>query len=188
MTKRKKREILRKHEQNTSHKNLAKAGAIIAVGAGAFMAGTIGLNKQASAQTNGTSETLNNTNRSGIKDIENTSIDELSHAEANANANDDDAGVKAQAHLGAEQVANLPTQSEVGDHASVSEVKTAYSLADLQNVTGGQVYYTSHTLSSSEPGLMKMDQYRQMIHANPDLSVEATGNFHAVSPHLYANR
>jgi len=188
-----KKKTLKQKNKNLSaskrQRNLIKAGAMLSIGAGALMSSTFNAsNPQAAPKTSDslTDEKLNG-NDNSLEKLENTSVDEL----LNALHKGESTEVSTQTGNVATLVDSLPSATQLAQQypgATISGVQTSYDIRKLVDIKDADVYYTTSTLSSTDPQLLKMTEYRTLLADNPNVAVEATGNYKVVSAHLYSSQ
>jgi hypothetical protein len=172
----------KKNEHHVSEKTLAKAGAILALGAGAFM---VASQQNADAGENQDAKTELNTGKS----LNVLTLDDLANNLKNGESTD----VQTNTGYVARLVNSLPSASEIADllndpNIKTSDVQTTYAIQNILAITDSDVFYTAEPFSQSGPTLMKMDGYRDLLVANPNVTVEAVGDYVPASPHLYTDQ
>ncbi|OJG97640.1 hypothetical protein RV18_GL000708 [Enterococcus termitis] len=179
-----------KDEKDISKKqrHLLEAGALLTVGAGAIIGGVTIPNMNVSAGRAALSD-KRLVEDDTIKDIEHTSVDELNQLMLKGQST----SVKTQTGYVAKMMDELPSRTTLssmydGEDIDVSDSHTVYDIQQILAIKDADVYYHTSSLSQSNPQVMKMTDYRQMIKANPNVKVTPQANYQLVSPHLYDSR
>ncbi|OTN77454.1 hypothetical protein A5886_002554, partial [Enterococcus sp. 8G7_MSG3316] len=176
-------------DDDKRQRRIVGAGALLTVGAGAFMAGGLQNNAQAETTDGLTLSEKRVQEDEIIKDIEHTSVDELSQSLAKGEST---SLATPTGHI-AKMVDELPNEDQLrsiygGYAVLVSDEQTTYSIDSIMSITDADVYYRTEGLSQSEPRVMKMTRYRDLIKANPNIRVLQTETYKTVSPHLYGDK
>ena len=167
---------------------MIEAGALLTVGAGAFIGGVTIPNLSASADSSSLSEKRLVEDET-IQDIEHTSVDELNQSLQKGQSS----SVKTNTGFVAKLMDQLPSKEKLssmyeGEGIKVSDSHTAYDIQQILGIKDADVYYQTSTLSTSDAQVMKMSSYRQLIQANPNVKVTSQDNYKTVSPHLYESK
>ncbi|THE07500.1 hypothetical protein E1H99_12410, partial [Enterococcus hirae] len=190
MTKKKPRMKLNKPDKEMSkkQKRMIEAGAFLTVGAGAFIGGVTLPNISASADSSSMSE-KRLVEDDVIRDLEHTSVDELNQSLQKGQSS----SVRTQDGYVAKMMNELPNQATLssmyeGEDISISDRHTVYDIQQILGIKDADVYYQTSTLSKSDPQIMKMSGYRQLIKDNPNVKVTSQEKYQTVSPHLYESK
>lgn len=175
-------------EMSKKQKRMIEAGALLTVGAGAFIGGVTIPNLSASADSSSLSEKRLVEDET-IQDIEHTSVDELNQSLQKGQSS----SVKTNTGFVAKLMDQLPSKEKLssmyeGEGIKVSDSHTAYDIQQILGIKDADVYYQTSTLSTSDAQVMKMSSYRQLIQANPNVKVTSQDNYKTVSPHLYESK
>ncbi|MZZ61219.1 LPXTG cell wall anchor domain-containing protein [Enterococcus mundtii] len=175
-------------EMSKKQKRMIEAGALLTVGAGAFIGGVTIPNLSASADSSSLSEKRLVEDET-IQDIEHTSVDELNQSLQKGQSS----SVKTNTGFVAKLMDQLPSKEKLssmyeGEGIKVSDTHTAYDIQQILGIKDADVYYQTSTLSTSDAQVMKMSSYRQLIQANPNVKVTSQDNYKTVSPHLYESK
>ncbi|MBO0462762.1 hypothetical protein JZO83_13435, partial [Enterococcus sp. DIV1298c] len=175
-------------EMSKKQKRMIEAGALLTVGAGAFIGGVTIPNLSASADSASLSE-KRLVEDDTIQDIEHTSVDELNQSLQKGQSS----SVKTNTGYVAKLMDTLPSKEKLssmyeGEGIKVSDSHTAYDIQQILGIKDADVYYQTSTLSKSDAQVMKMSSYRNLIKANPNVKVTSEGNYKTVSPHLYESK
>uniref|UniRef100_UPI001C61253D DUF4573 domain-containing protein n=1 Tax=Enterococcus mundtii TaxID=53346 RepID=UPI001C61253D len=175
-------------EMSKKQKRMIEAGALLTVGAGAFIGGVTIPNLSASADSSSLSEKRLVEDET-IQDIEHTSVDELNQSLQKGQSS----SVKTNTGFVAKLMDQLPSKEKLssmyeGEGIKVSDSHTAYDIQQILGIKDADVYYQTSTLSTSDAQVMKMSSYRQLIQANPNVKVTSQENYKTVSPHLYESK
>ncbi|MDR2832659.1 MAG: BspA family leucine-rich repeat surface protein, partial [Streptococcaceae bacterium] len=169
----------KKDKLSKKQRNLIKAGTLLAIGSGAFIANAG--NHPLSSSNNQTSQMdkdsllLNNEKQKNNEQLKNLSNEENQ--------------VK---NYAMNKVATLPNDQELqakyGTNISISKVKTSYDLNKLRQEAKGDTYYTVHAYSQTPADVMKMSGYKKLMASNKNVDVEQTQEYKIVSSHLYSSK
>jgi len=173
---------------STRQRNLAKAGAFLTLAAGSFAVGNLNQHENVNAEPTVSGALAKEAQARGrLINHKEVSADEL----LSLLSNGDSSSVKTNGGYSAHLLKELPSGQELADKYAggdfvVSEVKTSYDIRKLLAIKDADVYYSAHSLSQTQPQLIKMSEYRQLIQENPNIQVTSTGEFTIVSSHLYS--
>jgi len=175
----KKKKKTRTTKSHLRQRELAKASAILSIGAGAFMVQSV--------HPETTSENSTNTALSDGKNVKDTSFLDL----LDNRTNDEKTS---SSPFEQKKVTALPTWQNVqamdkytGTQVRVSGVKHTTDISEIRGLTSADVYYKTNILSESDPEVMKMDGYRDLVKSNQNVAVKSVDDYQVVSPHLYTS-